>query len=81
MATQYQTGASRYKGLTKRKYKKMYGSSTPGSQKTECNLATGLDKAMAKYPRSWKTHPEEYINFNRKKDRASGRTNTFFTKL
>ena len=71
---------SRYKGLTKRKYKKLYNKSTPGVTKTECNRATGLDKALAKYPRSYKTMTDLYVSFNQKKDKAARRDNTFFTQ-
>lgn len=75
-----ETGRSKYKGLTKKQYKKKYGSSTPGSVKGECCHATGLDKALAKYPRSHKTIKTQYVSFNLKKDKAANRTNTFFTR-
>jgi len=71
----------KYRGLTKRQYKKLYGSSTPGMTKAENCQATGLDKAMAKYPRAWKTNPTLYVTFNKKKDKAAKRQKTFFTNL
>lgn len=71
---------SRYKGLTKKKYKKLHNKSTPGITKTETCRATGLDKALAKYPRSHKTMTDLYISFNQKKDKAARRENTCFTK-
>ena len=69
----------KHKGLTKRHYKQIFGSSTPGKEKGENCKATPLDKALAKYPRSIKTMPDEYIAFNLKKDKVAKRYNTFFT--
>ena len=74
------TELSKYKGLTKRNYKRIHGSSTPGSSKGENCHATGLDKALAKYPRSYKTMPDEYISFNIKKDKIARRDNTWFIR-
>lgn len=74
------TEVNKYRGLTKRKYKQLYGSSTPGSTKNDNCKATPLDKAMAKYPRAWMASTEEYISFNLKKDRIAKRTNTFFIR-
>ena len=37
--------------------------SEPGIGKGRNCQATGLDKAMSRYPRSWKTYPKEYIAF------------------
>jgi len=71
----------RYKGLTKRLYKKRHGSSTPGSTKGATCRATGLDKAMAIYPRSYRTDPMHYIQFNKRKDKAAGRSTGFFSDL
>ncbi len=73
------TEVNKYRGLTRRHYKQLHGSSTPGSAKGENCKATPLDKALAKYPRSWKTMPDEYISFNLKKDKVAKRYNTFFT--
>ena len=74
------TDTSKYKGFTKREYKKIHGSSTPGTSKTETCRATGLDKALAKYPRSYKTMTDLYVSYNQKKDKAARRDNTFFTQ-
>ncbi len=74
-------GAGKYNGLTKRQYKRQYGSSTAGSTKGENCRATGLDKGLAKYPRAIRTMPDLYVSFNMKKDRAAKRTNTFFTQF
>ena len=71
---------NRYRGLTRRQYKQLHGSSTPGKEKGENCKATPLDKALAKYPRSWKTMPDEYIAFNLRKDKIARRQNTFFTR-
>jgi len=60
-----------YKGLTRRQYKRRHQSQTPGREKSETCQATGLDKAMAKYPRNWKTHTEDYIEFYKKKFKAA----------
>lgn len=54
----------KYNGMTKRKYKKWKAkqgtNSTPGTSKSLQCQATGLDKAMIKYPRSCVTQPREY---------------------
>lgn len=71
---------TRYKGLTKRQYKQKYGSTTAGREKGETCHATGFDKALAKYPRAYKKFPEEYFDFNLKKDKAAQRANTFFQR-
>ena len=73
-------GRSKYKGLMKKEYKRKHGNSTAGKEKGENCKATGLDKAMAKYPRSCKTMSDSYISFNLKKDRVAKRSNTFFTR-
>ena len=75
-------GRGKYKGLTKRQYKKQYGASEPGLNKGNNCKATGIDKAMAKYPRSMKTSPVEYIAHNLRKDRAAKRAmnSTFFLR-
>jgi hypothetical protein len=67
------TEQNKYKGLTKKNYKRLHGSSTSGREKGENCHATGLDKALAKYPRSFKTMPDEYASFYQKKDKASKR--------
>ena len=66
--------------MTKRQYKKTKGSQTPGKTKCETCQATGLDKAMAKYPRSCKTNSDEYVAFNLKKDKFARRDHTYFTQ-
>lgn len=69
----------KYNGMTRRKYKKWKAkqgtNSTPGISKAETCQATGLDKAMAKYPRSYRTCPVQYTAFYLKKDKMSGRKN------
>ena len=50
----------KYKGLTKRKYKQRYGSSTPGKEKGGNCHANGLQKALTIYPRAYKTFTKEY---------------------
>ena len=81
MAVEILMGRGKYKGLTKRAYKKQYGSSTPGTSKSETCHATGLDKALCKYPRSIKTNTGLYFSFNLKKDRAARRSNTYFQRI
>jgi len=74
---------TRYLGMTKKQYKQMKARtcSEPGRNKTILCQATGLDKAMAKYPRSIKTNPEDYFNFNLRKDLADpNHKESFFTK-
>jgi hypothetical protein len=53
--------------LTHKQHKRAKRSSTPGKDKGENCHATGLDKAMAKYPKSYKTYPQEYRAFLEKK--------------
>ena len=65
--------AHKYKGLTKRAYKRTHGSGTPGTEKGENCHATAMDKAMAKYPRAYKSMPAEYRAWCLKKDRADGK--------
>jgi hypothetical protein len=77
---------SKYKGMTKRAYKRMMAAkgtnSTPGLTKGENCQATSLDKAMARYSRAWKTNPTEYINHNKKKHKVGKYTNkSFFDNL
>ena len=69
----------KYKGLTKKQYKKQYACTTPSKEKGFNCKATQLDKAIAKYPRSYKTMTNEYISFNLKKDKLEKR-NSFFTR-
>lgn len=74
----------RYHGMTRKQLKRITAKqkgSEAGSQKGETCHATSLDKAMAKYPRSYRIYPQEYIECNQKKDKAANRTNTFFTNL
>lgn len=59
-----------YGGKTRKEWKRSKGSSTPGKQKGENCHASGLDKAMLKYPRAYKTFPVEYLATNAKKDKA-----------
>lgn len=77
---------NRYRGMTKRQYKRAKASegsnSTPGLEKGQNCQATPLDKAMARYPRSHKTYPVEYINHNIKKHKDGKWTNhSFFSNL
>jgi len=80
-----ETGSSKYNGMTRKQYKRQKAkegtNSTPGMTKAESCRATALDKAMAKYPRSIKTHTTEYINFNIKKDKHANREFGFFQRL
>lgn len=69
----------KYKGLTKRKYKQLYGSSTSGSEKGDNCKASSLDKALIKYPRSRKTMTALYQEVYRKKDKACGRKGSHAT--
>jgi len=63
----------KYRGLTKKKYKRRHGSSTPGSSKGENCQATGLKKAIIKYPRWYKTDPELYLRINKQTDIKANR--------
>ena len=77
------TKQNRYLGMTKRQYKRMKanmpGNSNPGKNKVITCQATQIEKAMAKYPRSIKTAPNEYFSINLKKDLYLNR-NSFFTR-
>jgi hypothetical protein len=68
-----------YRGLTKKQYKRIHGSSTKGSEKQDNCKASGLEKAMIKYPRSIKTNPVLFAAVYEKKDRVAGRTGTMAT--
>lgn len=72
---------SRYQGLTRKQYKQRKALTCSASGKTKNALcqATGLEKAMIKYPRSIKTAPTAYFTANLKRDRLVGRT-SFFTQ-
>lgn len=50
----------KYKGLTKRRYKQRYGSSTPGIEKGGTCRATGLQRGLTIYPRAYKTFKRQY---------------------
>jgi len=71
--------------MTRKAYKRLKAkegtNSTPGLSKSENCKATALDKAMAKYPRSYRTMPHLYISFNVKKDKTANRTTGFFADL
>lgn len=77
MAKKVVEDTAKYGGMTRNKYRKLRGkmgsNSTPGKSKGENCQATGLDKAMAKYPRAAKVYPTEYLSWCFKKDKASGR--------
>jgi hypothetical protein len=75
------TKQDRYQGMTKIEYKRMKAKScsTPGTQKNELCQASSLGKALTKYPRAIKTMPDEYFEYNLKKDMLEGR-NSFFTR-
>jgi hypothetical protein len=60
-------GRGKYKGLTKRQYKKEYGSSTPGSAKNDNCQATGFEKGIIKYPRAYRTMPDAFNGVYEKK--------------
>lgn len=71
---------NKYNGMTRRQYKRVKGSSTPGKLKGENCQASGLDKSMAKNPRSFKTMPVQYFAFNQKKADASHDEKSWFKK-
>jgi len=77
----YNKSSNRYQGMTRKQYKQMKSktNSCPGKDKGINCQATGLDKALTKYPRSIKTSPDEYFEMNLKKDLYNKR-NTFFTQ-
>lgn len=60
-------GRGKYKGMTKRQYKRQHGSSTPGSDKSPNCKATPFEKAIIKYPRAYKTMPMAFDNVYTKK--------------
>lgn len=55
---------SKYKGLSRKKYKRVHKSSTPGSQKGDNCQASGLKKGVIKYPRWYKKDPDLYRKIN-----------------
>lgn len=75
------TRSERYKGLTKKQYKRQHKCSEPGTGKGETCRATPMDKSMAKNPRAWKVYPLEYIQFNKKKNQYAGGKKSFFDDL
>ena len=60
---------ARNKGLTKKDRKRIYKSSTAGTEKCETCRATGLEKGVTIYPRAYKTMPILYREVNRNKDK------------
>jgi hypothetical protein len=56
MKTHQESGKGMMSAMTKKNRKRIKGSSTPGIQKGDNCHATGLDKAMAKYPRNCKNN-------------------------
>jgi hypothetical protein len=73
----------RYQGMTRKQYKSMKAKtcSESGRNKTILCQATGLDKAMVKYPRSIKTNPDDYFAVNLKKDLADpNHKESYFTR-
>jgi hypothetical protein len=65
---------SKYQGKTKKEWKRTKGSTTPGSAKGENCKATGLDKALIKYPRAYKTMPDLFEAVYKKKERYTTRS-------
>ena len=63
------TEKNRFKGLTKRKYKKRYGSSTPGSEKSNTCKTSGREKGLTIYPRAYKTMSKEYNSLMKKQNK------------
>lgn len=70
---QSQQNTSKYKGLTKKKYKVLHKSSTSGSEKNENCKASPLKKGMLKYPRWYKKDPALYQQINAQTDKLAGR--------
>lgn len=66
---------SKYQGLTKNKLKRIKRSSTKGSEKGENCKATGLDKALIKYPRAYRTMPDLFNAAYAKKERYTTHKN------
>lgn len=66
----YYTGRSKYRGITRRKYRRAKAlegtNSTPGLAKGDNCKTDGLQKALTKYPRACKTMPLLYISCMKK---------------
>ena len=62
-------GTANYGGMTRKKQKRIRKSSTSGIQKSENCHASGLDKALIKYPRAYKTFPDLYEEVYVKKEK------------
>lgn len=69
-----QQKTAKYKGMTKKKYQKLHGSSTRGSEKGENCQASAVKKGLIKYPRWYKKDPALYMAINALTDKgAKGR--------
>ena len=53
---------NKFKGLTRKQYKRVHGSETPGKDKGENCKASAYEKALTKYPRAYKTMSTDYHN-------------------
>ncbi len=73
MAKEFIQGRSRTKGLTKRRYKKQFGSSTKGVEKGGNCVANGYKKGLLKYPRAYRTMEAEYNGIMKSTLKADGR--------
>jgi hypothetical protein len=62
---------SRYKGITKKKYKRLHKSSTPGKTKGDNCQANAIKKGVTKYPRWYRTNPELYMSICALTDKAA----------
>ena len=74
----YTSPAEKYRGMTKRRYKRAYGSSTPGSEKGYNCHALPNEKGLIKYPRTYKTFPREYREVNARKQVHFNTTSAYF---
>ena len=75
-----QKPTNKYQGMTRKQWKrkKALTCSEKGTSKNQLCQATGFDKALAKYPRAIKNFPNEYFEFNLKRDLLADRKGTFF---
>mgnify|MGYP001562747308 CR=1 FL=1 len=74
--TSHNQATADYKGMTKKEYHRKYGSSTRGREKGENCHATSLDKAMIKYPRSYRVFPEIFDAIYAKKEKFTKKGNS-----
>ena len=70
---EHKQATAKYKGMTKKKYKKKFGSSTDGIVKNENCKASPLKKGIMKYPRWYKKDPVLYREMNAITDKLADR--------